>query len=251
MKFTTIADAKRKTGLSYLGSVSISSKHVKAEKYGELTYGIYLAPANISGYEVCPMRTEGCTAVCLHESGHNRIDKGRITESRIKKTKLFFEHREFFVDWMAAEIESWSKKAESRGMKFSVRINNTSDINPKSFYTVRDSKKINILEMFPHIQFYDYTKVGNRTALTHKYGNYDLTFSFSGENMDACREALENGVRVAMVFKDKLPEDYMGYPVIDGDKYDMRYLDKGSVIVGLKYKKTKVKLTEDNSFVIQ
>lgn len=251
MKFTTISEAKRLTGLAYLGNVSTSSKHAKAEDYGELTYGIYLAPANISGYEVCPKRTAGCTAVCLHESGHNRIDKGNITKARINKTQLFFKHREFFVDWMIAEITAAKKKAVSKGMKFSVRINNTSDITPISFYTTRNGKKINILEMFPDIQFYDYTKVGNRVKLAEQYDNYDLTFSYSGENMEECKNALENGVRVAMVFGGKLPETYMGYPVVDGDAYDMRYKDEGSVIVGLKYKKTKTQLESDNSFVIQ
>ena len=149
MKFTTIAKARKETGLSYLGNVSLSSKHIKAELYGEYTYGIYLAPANVSGYEVCPKRTAGCTAVCLHESGHNRINKGTITESRIKKTRLFFEHREFFVDWMAAEISAARRKAERENMKFSVRLNNTSDLNPTSFYTTRNDKKVNILELFP------------------------------------------------------------------------------------------------------
>lgn len=251
MKFTTISDARKKTGLSYLGNISLSTKHAKAEKYGEYTYGIYLAPADISGYEVCPLRTAGCTAVCLHESGHNRIDKGRITESRIKKTKLFFEHRKFFVDWMIAEISAAQKKAERNNMEFSVRLNNTSDLNPISFYTVRNGRKVNILELFPDVQFYDYTKVINRTKLVKKYDNYDLTFSYSGENMEACLKALDDRVRVAMVFEKDIPKEYLGYKVIDGDKYDMRYLDESAVIVGLKFKKTRNKLTEDNSFVIQ
>jgi hypothetical protein len=60
---------------------------------------------------------------------------------------------------------------------------------------------------------------------------------------------LENGCRVAMVF-NKVPDEYMGYKVIDGDQYDMRYLDDKNVIVGLKYKRVRNKLTE-NKFVIQ
>ena len=69
--------------------------------------------------------------------------------------------------------------------------------------------------------------------------------------MDACLKALDESVRVAMVFEKNIPNEYLGFPVIDGDKYDMRYLDEGAVIVGLKYKKTRNKLTQDNSFVIQ
>ena len=61
MKFTTKIDAKRNTGLGYLGSVNKTAKHAKAYKYNELTYALYLSPAKMSGYEVCPMRTKECT----------------------------------------------------------------------------------------------------------------------------------------------------------------------------------------------
>jgi hypothetical protein len=57
MKFTNIAQAKKLTGLSYLGGVASSSKIAKGLEYNEATYILYLAPAKMSGYEVCPMRT--------------------------------------------------------------------------------------------------------------------------------------------------------------------------------------------------
>ena len=108
MIYTTKAEAKRLTGLNYLGSVNKTTKHQKAFKYNELTYSLYLAPAKMSGYEVCPMRSKECTKLCLNESGMNRMNMKdeMINESRIKKTKLFFEHREFFVNWMFDEIKS-------------------------------------------------------------------------------------------------------------------------------------------------
>ena len=37
---------------------------------------------------------------------------------------------------------------------------------------------MNILEIFPDVQFYDYTKVYSRIGLLKKYPNYDLTYSF-------------------------------------------------------------------------
>jgi hypothetical protein len=43
----------------------------------------------------------------------------------------------------------------------------------------------------------------------------------------------------------------MGYKVIDGDEYDMRYLDEQGVIVGLKFKKVRNKIdTANNAFII-
>jgi hypothetical protein len=84
--------------------------------------------------------------------------------------------------------------------------------------------------------------------LIHKYPNYDLTFSYSGTNLDKAILALENNIRVAVVF-EQVPATFWGRPVIDGDAYDMRYLDEDNVVVGLKFKKIRTKL-EKSSFVI-
>jgi len=250
MEFISIADARRKTGLQYLGNVNHSSKHYKAFHYNELVYTIYLAPGLMSGYEVCPMRSDECTKFCLNESGKNRINiQNHINQSRINKTKLFFEHREFFVKWVFTEIKRYEIQAKKLGCKFSIRLNNTSDISPESFYTTIDNKKINILQYFNHVQFYDYTKVSKRIELTKKYNNYDLTFSYSGYNMTECLNMLSQNIRVAMVFT-QIPQKYMGYDVINGDKYDMRYSDPKNVIVGLKFKKVRKKPTSNINFII-
>ena len=250
MTYKNMTDARKQTGLSYIGQVNNSIKHEKAYQYNELVYTIYFAPAKMSGYEVCPKRTAECTLLCLNESGHNRMDvrENKINKSRIKKTKLFFEQREFLVRWIIDEIKSAKDKSEKLGYKFSVRLNNTSDISPEMFYINDNGTKKNLFQIFPKVQFYDYTKVAKRLELVKKYKNYDITFSYSGHNMTECVSMLSNKVRVAMVF-NKVPTKYMNYKVIDGDKYDMRYKDKKNVIVGLKFKKVRNKLTE-NKFVI-
>jgi hypothetical protein len=251
MEYTTKAQAKRLTGISYLGSVNLTTKHQKAYKYNELTYSLYLAPAKSSGYEVCPMRSEECTLLCLNESGMNTMNMNgdKINQSRIKKTKLFFEHREFFVNWLIDEIYTAKKRADKLGYKFSVRLNNTSDITPESFYVTYKGEKRNVLEIFSNTQFYDYTKVPKRIELLKKYKNYDLTFSFSGYNSVDCVSMLNNGVRVAVVFK-KVPDTFWGRKVIDGDAYDMRYYDEKDIIVGLKYKRVRNKLDDNYKFVV-
>lgn len=251
MIFKNVSDAKKQTGLSYLGSVASSAKIAKGLKFNERTYILYLAPASVSGYNVCPMSTKECRDACLAESGHNRIDvkENRINKSRITKTKLFFEHREFFMKWLITEITKAELDAKAAGYRFSVRINGTSDIDPQSFKL--DGK--NILEWFPNVTFYDYTKVEKRFRLLSEYPNYDLTYSFSGYNMIECERLLSEGAgRVAMVFEGKkLPITFMGYKVIDGDEYDMRYVDEPGVIVGLKFKKVRNKIdTANNPFII-
>ena len=251
MKFTTIGNAKKVTGLSYLGSVASSSKIAKGLKYNEMTYILYLAPAEQSGYNVCPMSTEECRTACLTESGHNRIDvkKNAINKARIKKTKLFFEERDFFMAWLVTEIEKAKADADKAGMRFSVRLNGTSDIEPTLF---KHNGRV-IFDLFDDVTFYDYTKVAKRFRLLDKYTNYDLTYSFSGHNMLQCLDLLDKAKgRVAMVFEGKvLPVSFMGYKVIDGDAYDMRYLDEQGVIVGLKFKKVRNKIdTANNKFII-
>jgi hypothetical protein len=252
MEYKGMSRARKETGMSYIGMVNNSTKHEKAYNFNELVYTIYLAPADKSGFEVCPMRTKECTETCLDESGRNRMDvkEKRIDQSRIKKTKLFFQNREYFVRWVIDEIKQGINKANKLGYRFSVRLNNTSDLSPESFYINDNGVKRNLLQLFPNVTFYDYTKVRNRFRVLKKYPNYDITFSYSGENMSDCIDLLKNGERVAMVFK-KVPTTYMGYPVIDGDQYDMRYLDDKGVIIGLKFKKVRNKLQSDNKFVIQ
>ena len=250
MLFITKAQAKRSTGIAYLGSVNMTHKHQKAYDYNELVYGLYLAPANLSGYEVCPMRSQECTDLCLNGSGMAVLYENMVVQGRIKRTKLFFEYRTFFMEWMIDEINAAKRKADKLGYRFSVRLNNTSDISPESFYIFKDGRNMNILELFPDVQFYDYTKVPKRVELMKKYPNYDVTFSYSGFNMGVCEEMLKNNVRVAMVFKN-VPDTFMGYKVIDGDAYDMRYLDSSNVIVGLKFKRVRNKITNKTKFVIQ
>jgi len=250
MEFISKAQARRLTGMNYLGSVSTTVKHKKSIKYGELTYSLYLAPAKMSGYETCPGRTAECTRLCLNESGMNRmvqnIKGDAINESRIKKTKLFFEDRPFFMEWMIFEINAAKRKAAKLGYTLSVRLNNTSDINPVEFHL--NGK--NILEIFPDVMFYDYTKVDNRVELMKQYKNYDVTYSFSGYNLTKCQEMLLQKIKVAMVFKI-VPEMYMGYKVINGDEYDMRYKDPEPTIIGLKFKKVRNQPSTNIKFVIQ
>jgi hypothetical protein len=251
MVFKSISQAKKLTGLSYLGSVASSSKIAKGLEYNEATYILYLAPADMSGYNVCPMASDECKEACLNESGHNKIDvkKNNINKARIKKTKLFFEHRQFFMAWLVSEIEKAKYQTESKGMRFSVRINGTSDIEPTLF----QHNGIVLFELFDDVMFYDYTKVAKRFNLLQFYKNYDLTYSFSGHNMLQCLDLLSKGNgRVAMVFEGKvLPTSFMGYKVIDGDAYDMRYMDEQGVIVGLKFKKVRNKIdTSNNVFII-
>jgi hypothetical protein len=227
---------------SYFGMVNSSAKIAKGEKLGIDTYVIYLAPFNLSGYQVCPKATKECVSSCLNHSGRVRLDKKNIIETaRINRTVLFFQDRELSLQIIAVEIERAYNKAIAKGHKFAVRLNGTSDISPAIFKIGEKT----LFELFPQVQFYDYTKVPNRWKLVEKYPNYHITFSYSGENWNDCKEYLDKGCNVAAVFNvckgQALPTSWQGYKVVDGDISDYRPDDERGVIVGLRFKLVKEK----------
>lgn len=237
MKFKNRTQAKRQTKLSYLGNSKSNPKVMKSLKVSNnMTYILLLSPANTSGYNVCPYSTPECRMGCLFNSGHVKIEdwskKTQTRRSRAKKTKLFFEQRKFFMDWLVAEIEAEKEKAHKNGFDFSVRLNGMSDID---WTEIKHNNKT-IFELFPNVQFYDYTK--NYEMYKKELPlNYHLTFSFSGRNMYQSISLLKKGYNVAVVFDTPdFPETWNGFPVINGDLTDYRPLDGNGVVVGLKYK---------------
>jgi hypothetical protein len=208
---------------------------LKGQKKGYLSSVLHLAPANLSGKNTCPKATAGCKAACLNTAGRGGIfKKGETTnviqQARIRKTKMFFENRQAFLNELTVEIIKTVKKAEKQGLIPVFRLNGTSDLSWEK-YEVCNGK--NIFQMFPEVQFYDYTKILGR-KVSH-IPNYHLTFSKAdGNDMDV-RLAASNGMNIAAVFKE-LPEKYIGRPVINGDETDLRFLDPKGVIVGLKAK---------------
>lgn len=204
-------------------------KTTKGEKLGILTGVMYLAPAKISGYETCPKRSEGCTAACLYTAGMGAFSN--VQQARINKTKLFFEDRENFMTQLRKDIKALVRKAEKTNMIPAIRLNGTSDI---------EWTRTGIMNEFPDVQFYDYTKVYNRLE-KELPSNYHMTFSKNESNEAECVGALKLGVNVAVVFStkkgDQLPESWNGYPVYDGDDTDVRFQDpQGGYVIGLKAK---------------
>lgn len=240
--------ALKEAGFNYLGGLKKSTKMRKSYTHNVATYCVYLAPANMAGrtkkgsrINVCPM-SHHCKELCLNSSGRNKVDilfngtenvkQSLINISRIKKTKLFYNDRDRYMEILIHEINRDRRYAENHGMEFSVRLNGTSDLSPEIM--TKDGK--NILEIFPDVQFYDYTKVFNRTKLMKFYPNYDITFSYDGYNWDQCEQFLNDGGKVAVVFdSETMPKEYKGYKVVDANEYDMRYLDPKGCIMGLEF----------------
>lgn len=244
----------KEIGISYLANCNHSTKLSHNEHLNMLTYGLYLASANASGINVCP-KSSYCKNACLVNSGYAKIDalahNTKVQDSRILKTRLFFANKPLFMKLMCIEIDRAMNKAKRENMQFSIRLNCTSDISPLAFNI--DGK--NILELYPNVSFYDYTKVKNYWKIAERYSNYYLTFSRDGseENEKECLEWLKMGNNVAVVFGVRktceLPKKWKGYEVLVGDDYDYRVWDKlqkGKQIVGLVYKVGKNDFEEVN-----
>ena len=213
-------------------------KILKGMKQGFMTYILHLAPADVSGYNTCPKATAGCKAACLNTAGRGGMfKKGETTnviqKARIRKTKLFFENRDVFLAILEDDIRKAIKQSEKKGLVPVFRLNGTSDIA---------WEKYGIIQKFPNVQFYDYTKVLGRKV--SYLSNYHLTFSAADGNDDDVRRAIKEKYNIATVFGIKksqpMPETYEGAPVFNGDDSDLRFLDPKGVVVGL-YAKGKAK----------
>ena len=201
-----------------------NTKIVKGEGRGYKSFILHLAPADESGYEVCPKRTAGCTKGCLNKAGHGGMFKpgettNMVQKARIRRTKYFFEDKKAFLMDLVDDIRRAIKQAERKGLIPVFRLNGTSDLA---------WEKYNVIQQFPEVQFYDYTKVlGRKTA---HLPNYHLTFSRAENNEEDVKQALAQGMNVAQVY-DVIPED-----VFSADDDDLRFLDPAVGIIGLKAK---------------
>ncbi|QDJ96246.1 hypothetical protein Xoosp13_59 [Xanthomonas phage Xoo-sp13] len=225
------------TNTRRLLSVAADAKTIKGSKKGFLTGVLYLAPHTISGYQVCPQASDGCRVACLYTAGRGVYNN--VQSSRINKTQLFHEHRDEFMALLVKDIEALIRKAARENMIPVVRLNGTSDLPWEKLKVIRNGiSYASMMEAFPDIQFYDYTKVLGRTKAL-SLPNYHLTFSLAEDNDKRAVKALEQGYNVAVVMHthrraDPKPAMWSGYPVVNGDETDLRFLDpKSGHIVAL------------------
>jgi hypothetical protein len=84
---------------------------------------------------------------------------------------------------LAYDIDTLRRRAKKRSLKPAVRINGTSDMPRVARF---------MAQLFPDVQFYDYTKIPR--PWTRTLPNYHLTFSHSETNLQDCLDALAHGV---------------------------------------------------------
>ena len=227
-------------------SIGNDAKTIHGEEIGVLTGVQYLAPANTSGFmNVCKDATSGCMESCLFTAGRGKFDS--VANARVNRTRFFVENKPGYFSKLIKEIHALIRKATRQDMLAAVRLNGTSDIpwervKIKGIGTEYDG--LTLMEAFPLVQFYDYTKSIHRVGNTPS--NYHLTASYS-ERMTPhmMHELLSAGHNVAVVFRVcehkakcacPLPETWNGYDCHDADQSDVRFADPIGVIDALKAK---------------
>lgn len=239
----------------------LSRGNPKVEKGRKLkvwTFVLHFAPSNLSGKNVCAMalpigakpdgKRSACSEICLNLAGRGGIAEGGILTfndvasgqrtntvqlARVRRTREFFSDRVRFMAELAHDIDRASRWARAHGFKPAFRLNGTSDIRWElEPVTIGRKTFANLMEAFPRVVFYDYTKILNRRNLP---ANYHLTFSLSEANELQAWQALAAGMSVAVVFRDRasIPAEYMGARVVDGDETDLRFLDPAGCVVAL------------------
>jgi len=208
-------------------NIDSNYKTVKGQAKGYMTAILYLSPANTSGHQVCPFASPGCIDTCLNTAGRGQFNS--IQEARKRKTEYFFKDRVGFISQLKHEIKNFEKYAHKKGFIPVVRLNGTSDLTIETY---------GVIETFPEIQFYDYTKNYQRMVKFLDGGlpeNYHLTFSRSETNEIQSLDILKRHGNVAVLF-ESMPNEWHGYDVVSGDDSDLRFLDKAGTIIGLKPK---------------
>jgi hypothetical protein len=108
-------------------------------------------------------------------------------------------------------------------------------------------ENMGLLEKYPDVQFYDYTKnpIRMKKFINKEFPkNYHLTFSLGSSNKEQAKQVLKAGGNVAVVFRNKkLPKTFWGHKVFNADKTDLRFKDPLNVIMGL-YAKGKARKTK-------
>lgn len=227
-------------------SAGSNAKTRKGDGSEYVTAIMYLTPWKSAGINVCPMAEQaGCIEGCLNSAGRGVLNS--VQAGRARKTQWFASDREGFMLQLYKDIASFVRFCDKLGVTPCVRLNGTSDIR---WELIKVNGFANIFAAFPMVQFYDYTKIANRKV---SVPNYHLTWSYSGANDTYAKQhaiAKVNSLNIAVVWRkvSSIPTEYLGLPVVDGDKDDLRFLDPKGVVVAL-YAKGKAK-RDTSGFVL-
>ena len=230
--------------------VGTNAKTIKGDGSEYLTAILYMTPYKIMVdgklFNSCAMAKQAsCIDACLYTAGRGQMSN--VQTARQRKAEWFYRDRDSFMQQLHEDITKFSAYCHKRGIQPCVRLNGTTDIR----WELIKLGDYNIFELHPDVQYYDYTKISNRKC--KDIPNYHLTWSYSNANPEYAKlldKAIEQGMNAAVVYRTAYHKTtWQGYPVVDGDSDDLRFLDpKGGHIVAL-YAKGKAK-KDTSGFVV-
>jgi hypothetical protein len=185
---------------------------------------------NLRGCNTCGNNSPQCTALCLNWSGKGRIPTTQ--RGRLARTLMWTHHT---IEAANLTVDALNK-ITNKLQYFAFRPNVLTDIRWEECWP-------NLFDMFPNVQFYDYTKHWDRPK--YPFDNYYLTYSADERrSIDEIRhKVLEDLCNVAVVVNSKpndpKPKTWAGMPVVNGDdkeRGDARFLDPEGHIILLSAK---------------
>ena len=228
----------------YVPNELLGQSSPKTEKNALRTRIMYLSPASGNSFNINLCKGHGsCVDTCLNWAGRGKLDSTQL--ARLNKTNYYLADKIGFINQLHKEVKNFDKLAKRNGKTYAIRFNGTSDVD--FIADIKNICKVNVLTEYTNIKFYDYTKIIGRIR-KYQGQNYSLTFSRDEANHDHAMEALSLGYPISAVFENGIFDDngkqiitnFLGYPVVDGDKADdIMVHNSGAYVLGLKFKGTK------------
>lgn len=193
--------------------------------------GLSLLPAGgirIPRFNLCP-KAKVCVAPCLAHQGQGPVPN--VKGPRAAKTVLFAVAREWFLTRLRRELDTFVRN--NPDVQLGCRLNMFSDVRWEDI----------LIDEYPMITFYDYSKLTDRHGWLRP--NYYVCLSYDGTNRKACVDALRAGHSVSVVYynedgkcgkaakRQRLPSEWEGFPVFDGNITDWRPDDVPGSVCGL------------------
>lgn len=226
----------------------LSYRNAKQAKQsaGILASALHLAPKKTSAaIDTCAgdSWSPACVALCLgkHAGG---FAWRNVRDAQKARTIMLARDPARFAALLVAELEKQEAKAKRFGSRAVHRPNCVSAYPWESFPVLRDGERFpNIFAAFPRVQFMDYTgsaKLYQRYLAGKLPPNYWLCFSRKEHHKRALLLGfLRRGGNVALVYRDQEAKPrgkLLGFPCIDGDAHDWRFLDPPSSWIILRAK---------------
>lgn len=198
---------------------------------------------NLQKVNLCKKATNGCSISCIYHQGilkNSDFSKHKIKQARIKRTLRFLTQREDFFAQIIKEIKALVRKCTRKNAIAAIQLNGTSDILwEKEKFTYEEKEYKNLMELFPEISFFDYTKYDILKSRKKLPKNYYLTYSRAGKHKgvlvdpwESLQVILDNKIDIAVIFSKEMKNhvlenrSYNDYKIIDGDLYNCRTYDR-------------------------